>query len=504
MMKHSINILVVFLIILLVSCNSKIEIFEEVNRLPLIFPDYTDIVIPPNIAPLNFKINEAGTEYEARIFVSKEKQIVVRTKTPSIQIDIDKWHHILQEGKGSKLFIEVFVRDMNGNWQKFQTISDEIAREIIDNHLVYRLINTGYILWNTMGIYQRNIENFDEKPILENNSIGYGCLNCHSFCKNDPDNIMIHIRETNGGTIVSQDGKLTKIDTKSKYTLSTGVYPCWHPDGKHIAFSVNNIFQNFYSGEIRIEVSDGFSDIVVYDIKKNTITTSVKVSTASRENLPVWSPDGKYIYFVSAPPMTGYDNRIHAKYELMRISFDVNTNIWGEVDTILSSRTTGKSISFPKISPDGKFLMFCMNDYGYFTIHHPMADLYLLNLETGNYNKMEINSPQTDSYHSFSSTGNWFVFSSKRMDGLFTRPFFSYLDENGKASKPFVLPQKSPEFYDTFIKNYNVPELITGEVKVSSLAIRNKVIEDAIHAKTDPSVDTIYMKKHLARPERRF
>jgi hypothetical protein len=144
--------------------------------------------------------------------------------------------------------------------------------------------------------------------------------------------------------------------------------------------------------------------------------------------------------------------------------------------------------------------MFTMSDYGYFTIHHPMADLYLLNLDTRVYNKMEVNSPQTDSYHCFSSTGSWFVFSSKRMDGLFTRPFFSHLDENGKASKPFVLPQKDPEFYSTFIKNYNVPELITGEVKVSSLAIRDKVIEDALPAKIDPSVDTLYMKEHLAKP----
>jgi len=185
----------------------------------------------------------------------------------------------------------------------------------------------------------------------------------------------------------------------------------------------------------------------------------------------------------------------------MRIAFDVNTNVWGETDTVISSKTTGKSISFPKISPDGKFLMFCLSDYGYFTIHYPMTDIYLLNLETGVYHKMEINSPQTDSYHCFSSSGRWFVFSSKRMDGLFTRPYFSYLDKNGKASKPFVLPQENPEFYDSFIKNYNIPELITGEVPVSSLAIRDKVLEDAIPAKLDPSVDTLYMKAHLAKPE---
>jgi hypothetical protein len=394
----------------------------------------------------------------------------------------------------------VYVKKKDGIWQKFQTITNEIATEEIDNHLAYRLINTGYVFWSNLGIYQRNLENFDETPILENKSFEYGCLNCHSFCKNDPNKMMIHIRAIHGGTVINQNGKLTKINTKTNYTLNAGVYPSWHPDGNHIAFSVNNINQHFCNGEVRIEVSDEASDLVVYDIENNTITTSPKVSTSSRENLPTWSPDGKYLYFISAPIVSNLEDRIYPKYDLLRIAFDVKTNLFGEVDTILSSSTTGKSISFPKISPNGRFLMFTMSDYGYFTIHHPMADLYLLNLDTRVYNKMEVNSPQTDSYHCFSSTGSWFVFSSKRMDGLFTRPFFSHLDENGKASKPFVLPQKDPEFYSTFIKNYNVPELITGEVKVSSLAIRDKVIEDALPAKIDPSVDTLYMKEHLAKP----
>jgi Tol biopolymer transport system component len=305
------------------------------------------------------------------------------------------------------------------------------------------------------------------------------------------------VRAIHGGTVINNGGKLTKVDTKTKFTLSAGAYPSWHPDGKHIAYSVNNIGQFFCTGEVRIEVADKVSDIIVYDIETNTITTSPKVSTASRENLPVWSPDGKFLYFISAPEMTGLDDRIQAKYDMLRIGFDPQTNTWGEVDTILSSKSFNKSISFPKVSPNGKFMMFCSSDNGYFTIHHPVTDLCLLNLETGEVNEMEINSPQTDSYHCFSSTGNWFVFSSKRLDGLFTRPFFSFLDENGKASKPFVLPQENPDFYNSYIKNYNIPELITGAVTISSLALRDKILEASVPATLDLSVDTVYMKNHM-------
>jgi len=310
---------------------------------------------------------------------------------------------------------------------------------------------------------------------------------------------MIHIRKQNGGTLVSQNGQLTKVDTKTKYTLNSGAYPCWHPAGKHIAYSVNDIGQIFCSGEVRIEVADEFSDLIVYDVEKNTVTTSPKVSTSSRENLPVWSPDGKFIYFISAAPSIGIDDSIQAKYDLLRIGFDVNTNTWGNIDTIISSNAIGKSIGFPKLSPNGKFLMFCTSDNGYFTIHHPQTDLNLLDLSTGKFQKMDINSPETESYHCFSNAGHWFVFSSKRIDGLFTRPFFSYLDDNGKATKPFVLPQEDPEFYNSFIKNYNIPELITEEVPFSEMEIRDKILELPISAKLDASVDTIYMKDRLLK-----
>ncbi|MEI8113236.1 MAG: cytochrome C biosynthesis protein [Bacteroidia bacterium] len=502
MITKSIYLFAALVLITLNSCHSKIENFTEVSRLPAIFPDYTGILIPPNMAPLNFTVQEPGTEYEVRIHTGEDNQMVVRSKSPSIKMGIDSWHKLLKKGMGEKLLIDVFVRQNDGNWQKFQPITNEISKEGIDNHLAYRLINTAYGVWNNLGIYQRNLENFDQKPILENKSFEYGCLNCHSFRHNDPNSMMIHIRAIHGGTIIIQDGKLRKIDTKNKYTLSAGTYPCWHPDGKHIAYSVNKINWHFGTGETRMEVSDEFSDIVVYDIEKNTLTTSPKVSTASRENLPNWSPDGKFLYFISAPVVTNLDDRIQGKYDLLRIAYDVNSNVWGSVDTIISSKKIGKSISFPKISPNGKFLMFCTSDNGYFTIHHPQTDLNLLNLETGEYHKMEINSPQTDSYHCFSNAGHWFVFSSKRIDGLFTRPFFSYLDDSGKATKPFVLPQEDPEFYNTFLKNYNIPELITGEVTVSPQAIRDKVLETAIAAKLDPSVDTLYMKSHLQTPKK--
>jgi hypothetical protein len=121
-----------------------------------------------------------------------------------------------------------------------------------------------------------------------------------------------------------------------------------------------------------------------------------------------------------------------------------------------------------------------MSDYGNFSIWHNEADLYLLNLADGSYKKMDnVNTDRTESYHSWSSGSHWFVFSSRRTDGLYTRSYFAWLDDNGEASKPFVLPQKDPDFYDNCLRSFNMPELITGKVKVNGRNMLKSIGADA-------------------------
>ncbi len=80
----------------------------------------------------------------------------------------------------------------------------------------------------------------------------------------------------------------------------------------------------------------------------------------------------------------------------------------------------------------------------------------------------ELNSDDTESYHSWSSNGRWVVFSSRRTDGIFTRPFFAHIDADGHAaSKPFELPMQDPDRHRQLLKSYNVPELMRGPVKLT-------------------------------------
>jgi Tol biopolymer transport system component len=342
-----------------------------------------------------------------------------------------------------------------------------------------------------MGLYQRNLENFEESPIIENKSVSGACVNCHSLSKNNPEKFMFHIRSKFAGTLIYNEGLLEKIETKTEYTLASAAYGAWNPDGRHIAFSVNKINQNFYVFKDQSnEVSDKYSDLIVYDTQTRMITTSPRVSTRSRENLPEWSADGKYIYYVSAPEAVDDSARMITRYSLMGIPFDPVNNIWGEVDTLISASQIGKSITFPRASPDGRFLVFCMTNYGYFTIHHHESDLCILDLNTGEFRVAEeINSNETESYHSWSTNGRWLIFSSRRIDGVHTRTFIAHVGENGKFGKPFVLPQKDPDLYNNYLLNFNRPELMTGKIKVSPQKIRDAARGDAIPVVFDPKVN---------------
>ena len=490
--KISIHSFYLFLFMVVAcSCTDRLpETFSETDKLPAIFPDYTELTLPPNIAPLNFMIKEPGDEFAVSISSKNGDKIEIVGSKPVIQIKNADWEKMLSENTGEELNVEVFCR--NGDkWTKYKTIKHRIAKDKIDSYLSYRLINSAYVMWFEMGLYQRNLENFDEDVIIQNKSVGGGCINCHSLSKNNPEKFMFHIRANFPGTVIYNNGKLEKIETKTDFTLASASYGAWNPNGRHIAFSVNKINQNFYVFKDQSnEVSDKYSDLVVYDTQTNILTTSSDVSTRSRENLPEWSADGKTIYYISAGEATSDSARMITRYSLMQTGYDPDKNLWGKTDTVISANLTGKSITFPRCSPDGRFLVFCLTDYGYFTIHHKKSDLCILDLNTGQYRVAgELNSNQTESYHSWSTNGRWLIFSSRRLDGIHTRTFIAHLDENGKFGKPFVLPQKDPDFYNNYLLNFNRPELMTGKITVSPQKIRDAAREDAVQVVFDPKVN---------------
>ncbi|MCE5345183.1 MAG: hypothetical protein LLG13_02680 [Bacteroidales bacterium] len=480
--QTSIYIYSIALFLINISCNQKLPHFTEINQNVVLNPDYTSISIPPNIAPLNFNIDETSDQYMVRFHNSNGIDFIIRSKDGNIDIPQKKWTKLLQTTVPGKFFMDVFVQ-RSQQWVKYNTITNNVTSDSIDNYLAYRLIEPGFETYNKMGIYQRNLENFEETPIMLNSLSDGNCMNCHTFCKNNSNTMMFHMRGKHGGTIIYRNQNLTKINTKTKNTISPGVYSSWHPSGNYIAYSTNNTVQSFHAtpGK-KIEVYDTLSDIIVYNTKKNIVTTCEALSDPNRlETFPTWSPDGLYLYFCCAKKQPA-DIFYQTRYDLFRIAFDPESCSFGLVDTIYVASYQGKTISFPRISPDGRYLLFCMFNYGNFSIWHPESDLYLLDLTNRKISKPEINSSNTESFHTWSSTGRWIVFSSRREDGLYTRPYFSYFDSSGKAHKPFILPQRKPGFYFNFLKSYNLPELVTSRVELNPRKLMKITASEPVNA----------------------
>jgi hypothetical protein len=470
----------ILLCLVFYACNSDyISNSEVIKREANIFPDYRNLVIPCNIAPLNFIINETGQKFVAKFSDCNNKGFKIISNNPKIIIPQKKWVSLLNNNIGKKIDIKIYIKDQNNRWSAFKVFSDSIVSDKIDPFFVYRRINNAMVFWDNMSIVQRSLEGYDETEIINNKNLKNGCVHCHSFRSNDPTSMLLHFRAGPTGTYIKTGNKSMWLNTKTPHTLASFVYPSWHPNGKLIAFSTNKINQSFYGSGHRLNyVRDIASDIVIYDIEENKVFTSPEIATWGCENLPEWSPDGKFLYFIRCPQKSKIASDTLTKYDLLRISFDEKTQKFGKAETILSSSETNNSTSFPAISPDGKFLIFCMADYGYFTINNPTSDLYIMNLETFKYRKLELNSNYTESFHSWSSNGRWLVFASKRIDGVITMPFFSFINEEGHASKPFVLPTEDPSTIETRLFNYNRPVFVTGKIEFDQNELLKKVLSE--------------------------
>lgn len=471
-------------LLVLLACTEKKVAEETINAYPALFPDYADVTIPCNIAPLNFCLEDAaGYESAVAQFVGTDTEFEVEAKSGDFTIPANSWKKLLTATSGSDVQIRVMVK-VHGRWQSYLPFRIHVATEPIDSYLAYRLIEPGYALWNQMGIYQRNLESFEETAIYENKMTNYNCVNCHSFCMQSPDKMLFHLRSSYSGTLLADGGKIQKLNTKTDRTLSPLVYPSWHPSGKFIAFSVNQTTQGLHAAQ-RVEVYDKASDVVVYDVERQEIVTAPQLSARDAlETFPSFSADGKTLYYCSAPAYKVPDSLLSMKYSLCAVSFDAGSRTFGNSVDTLYNASEGRSVSFPRVSPDGKFLLCTMSAYGTFPIWHKEADLYLIDLASGRGRfPASLNSEGTESYHSWSSNSRWVVFSSRRLDGLYTHPFIAYVNEQGETGKPFLLPQKETGYYDGLMKSFNIPEFVRGKVKISSYEWMEKAKSDGDNVK---------------------
>lgn len=490
----SIKILLNLSLIFLLSACGNVKVpsdnVEETSETPKIIPDYTSIVIPPNIAPLNFEVDINGEEYVVRVTGADGRSIVAGGDV--IQWKMKDWHELLEASKGKDLNYEIFVKN-DGKWKLYR-FSNHVAEEPIDTHLSYRLIEPSYVQFCGMSINMRDLTSFDEEVVYSTPSPcderRGQCVNCHVPRNQYNDHSsQFHVRKNKGGTMIMAGDSVRKVNLKTDSTISAGVYPAWNPTLDLIAYSTNNTNQQFFSkGKQKVEVYDASSDLILYDMKTHEVS-SIASDTTLLETFPGWAPDGKKIYYsvakypegiTSALLPRGFD-RMH--YDIVSRDFDLSTRSFSQPDTVVLASADGLSALLPRISPDGKFLLYCQAPFGTFHIWHKESDLYMMDLKSGEIRRLNnANSDDTDSYHSWSSNSRWIVFSSRRDDGSYTRPYIAYISPDGNDSKAFVVPQESPEYYRELMKSYNVPEFFNGSFDIGRSEIVHALDQEPIQA----------------------
>lgn len=455
----------VLVIFLVTGCGSRDlrPAGGHTDRTSFMFPDYQGVTVPCNIAPLNFYYTDPDLTRAVTVFSSGGESVTFRGREVVWKEKV--WKRLVASASGSEIEVVSTLKSGTVEEKRWKI---HVSDDPIDPYLTYRLIEPGFEVWDDLEIVERHLESFESKVISDWRHTANKCMNCHIHSQARGDLSMFYLRGEGGGAILNRNGTLRKLSLRDSSMISPTVYGEIHPAGRFGVFSTNIIIPGMHSfANRRMEVFDTASDLCVADFDNNEMMSFPATARDDVfETFPVFSADGKWVYYCAAParPVPAEINQL--MYSLVRVPFDAATgNLGTQVDTVWSASAHCLSVCHPKASPDGRWLLFTVADYGTFPINHRECDLRMLDLKTGNiFTLDEVNADGSDTYHSWSSTSKWFVFASKRGDGMFGKPWFSHVSEDGSVTKPFLLPQEDPHFYDNMLRSFNVPDLGSSSV----------------------------------------
>ncbi len=295
--------------------------WSSLARPPRIRPDYCGMVIPPNIAPLNFTVEESGISYCVRVRAGDGTAVTVHSRDGGVRLPLRPWKALLDQNRGHRLEVDVFVRNQDGRWLRFEPLEWTVAKEEIDSHLVYRLLGPTFSTYKYLGIYQRDLEAHAESPVLFGGSFNQGCTNCHAFVNNRPEPFLLHVRpglddSVAPGMIVVRDGKAARVNTRIGPIPNPAGYTAWHPGGEVAVFSINDTVQYMHgAGKETREVYDRNSDLAMVDFRTGAVSTDPAIADPARlETFPAWSRTGKALSRTQRWEPSGRSTRYSSSY----------------------------------------------------------------------------------------------------------------------------------------------------------------------------------------------
>jgi tetratricopeptide (TPR) repeat protein len=245
-------------------------------------------------------------------------------------------------------------------------------------------------------------------------------------------------------------GLFSQVSPNGKYVISTlneTTFVANYPDFRFLQsfYPTRGIFAVYYKDTGRMEPLPGANDT-------NYVHTNA-----------CWSPDGRDIVFSRAKAKNNYEtkmlprhvgdpNETFIQYDLYVMPF--NDGGGGLPTRLEGVSRNGMSNSFPRYSPDGKWIVFVQTDKG--QLMRPESRLYIIPAKGGKARKMNCNLPVMNSWHSWSPNGKWLVFSSKGFTP-FTQMFLTHIDENGNDSPAILIPNSTAAN-----RAVNIPEFLNN------------------------------------------
>jgi Flp pilus assembly protein TadD len=196
----------------------------------------------------------------------------------------------------------------------------------------------------------------------------------------------------------------------------------------------------------------------------------------------VWSPDGQYLVFARAKASDAYPEGAQLaqyasdpketpiQFDLYRIPF--NGGKGGKAEPIAGASANGMSNSFPKVSPDGRWIVFVQSRNG--LLMRPDSQLFIVPAQGGTARRLKCNTARMNSWHSFSPNGRWMVFSSKSQSP-YTQMFLTHIDESGNDSAAILIENATAAN-----RAVNIPEFVNIPAD-GMLSIDAPAAEYALH-----------------------
>lgn len=513
-----------FAVVLLCSCTewSQKQVQLRDTFAPII-PDYADsIVIPANIAPLNFCFSDTFRAKKAIVRISAFDSLQNLCKTYDFKIkriggtdmSLGKWRKLMAAANGGYLLARIFVETEQGALQ-YKDLHWFVSPDKIDRYLLYRVSQYEEGQHGDVFSTQRDLESFKNRYIGHNRLLDYdnpgqrSCMNCHDCLNNDSHKMVFHVRGVHKGTILMRGDTLMKIAVPDNYNLRF-TYPAWHPSGKIVAFSTNLPASVHYASSTHkiIYTLDTLGSIVLLDVENMRLFSCPELTdTAYDQVFPTWSPDGKRLYFCRSPrkdynvfPFPQYidsslsmrQNRTEQIWDdLMQMDFDPQTKVFSGLRCTYPFSQMQKSATMPKVSRDGRYLLLSLLKTSTFPLQN-LGDFYRLDLQADTLQPVEVdnlNTPGSEKGHSFSSSGRWMVFSSSRRTLAIPETYITHFNpENGTFSKPFLVPQKKGDFYRTNLQGFVFPMLSTTQVFYTPRQITRIIRGEATRIEIDTTL----------------